>query len=75
MGSRDRLAQILDHASYAGAKDIVLTLDWTFAHRRDWGSPAIPQALDLRPSSSSLPEVVTKPRWLTAHARAGRHLT
>ena len=55
----------------AGAKGIILTLDWSFAHRRDWGSPAIPDKLDLKAWPSSRPQVLLKPRWLRDFARAG----
>ena len=49
VGSREPIAaQILERARQAGATAIILTLDWSFAHRRDWGSPAIPE-----PSSTS----------------------
>jgi L-lactate dehydrogenase (cytochrome) len=71
MGSRERVTQILEHAAAQGAKGIILTLDWTFAHRRDWGSPAIPEKLDLKAMLKLAPEVVTKPRWLRDFARAG----
>jgi len=71
MGGRDRLLQILDRARTANAKGVILTLDWSFAHRRDWGSPAIPEKLDLKTMAKLAPEVITKPRWLRAFARAG----
>ncbi len=71
MGSRARIEQILERARTAGAKGIILTLDWSFAHRRDWGSPAIPERLDLKAMAKLAPEVVTKPRWLSDFARAG----
>src|SRR4051812_11990028 len=48
LGDRDRILEILERAESAGAKGLILTLDWSFAHRRDWGSPAIPERLDLR---------------------------
>ncbi len=38
----------LERARAGGAKGLIVTLDWTFAHRRDWGSPAIPEQLDLQ---------------------------
>jgi isopentenyl diphosphate isomerase/L-lactate dehydrogenase-like FMN-dependent dehydrogenase len=41
MGGRERITQLLDYARTNGAQGIILTLDWTFSHRRDWGSPAI----------------------------------
>ena len=48
---RERVAQILEMVE-GHVPGIIMTLDWTFAHRRDWGSPAIPQTLDLRAFSS-----------------------
>jgi pre-mycofactocin synthase len=71
MGSRERIEQILENAREGGAKGIIVTLDWSFAHRRDWGSPAIPEKLDLKTMARLAPEVVTKPRWLRDWARAG----
>ncbi|HWH20229.1 MAG TPA: alpha-hydroxy-acid oxidizing protein, partial [Solirubrobacterales bacterium] len=37
LGTRDRIEQILDRARTAGAAGLIVTVDWTFAHRRDWG--------------------------------------
>ncbi|WP_026909887.1 pre-mycofactocin synthase MftD [Patulibacter minatonensis] len=71
MGGRDRIVQILDRARAAGAKGIILTLDWTFAHRRDWGSPEIPEHLDLRAMAKLSPEVLRRPKWLAAFLKAG----
>jgi heme/flavin dehydrogenase (mycofactocin system) len=71
MGSRDRMRQILDRAREAEAKAIILTLDWSFAHRRDWGSPAIPETLSLRAIAKLAPQTIVKPRWLLDFARAG----
>jgi heme/flavin dehydrogenase (mycofactocin system) len=71
MGSRDRMLQILDRARQAGARAIILTLDWSFAHRRDWGSPAIPERLDLKTIVRLAPQVLRKPRWLLDYARSG----
>jgi heme/flavin dehydrogenase (mycofactocin system) len=70
-GSRERVAEILARAKAAGAKGIILTLDWTFAHRRDWGSPYIPERLDLRAMARLAPQVALRPRWLRDYARAG----
>src|SRR6204780_5080991 len=46
-GDRDTMIQRLDRAKSAGAKGIILTLDWSFANGRDWGSPWIPERVDL----------------------------
>jgi heme/flavin dehydrogenase (mycofactocin system) len=71
LGDRDRILGILDRARSAGAKAIILTLDWSFAHRRDWGSPAIPERLDLKAMAKLAPQVALRPRWLRDFARAG----
>jgi pre-mycofactocin synthase len=71
MGTRERIGQLLERARAARVHGLILTLDWTFAHRRDWGSPAIPERLDLKTMLSFAPEVVTRPGWLLSFARAG----
>jgi heme/flavin dehydrogenase (mycofactocin system) len=71
LGGRDRVRDILEHARTRGAKGIILTLDWSFAHRRDWGSPAIPERYDPKTLLKLAPEVLTRPRWLLDFARAG----
>ncbi|WP_010314016.1 dehydrogenase [Saccharopolyspora spinosa] len=38
----------MERARYAGAKGLIVTLDWSFATARDWGSPPIPEKMDLR---------------------------
>lgn len=43
LGSGDRILQVLERAREAAAKGIILTLDSTFAHRRDW-QPGDPRA-------------------------------
>ncbi len=71
MGGRERISGILERARAFGAKGIILTLDWTFAHRRDWGSPPIPERMDLKTALRFAPEVAVRPRWLIEFARAG----
>lgn len=46
-GNRETMVQRLERAKNAGAKGIILTLDWSFANGRDWGSPWIPDKIDL----------------------------
>ena len=71
LGSRERVAHVLERAKQAGAAGIILTLDWTFAHRRDWGSPAIPEKIDLKTMIKMAPEAIRRPRWLASFARTG----
>ncbi|MGH8929732.1 MAG: pre-mycofactocin synthase MftD [Egibacteraceae bacterium] len=70
-GSRDRILQRVERASRAGAKALIVTLDWTFATRRDWGSPSIPERLDLRAMARFAPQGVARPRWLLDFLRNG----
>src|SRR5450631_3631722 len=71
-GSRDQLLQRMERARAAGVTGLILTLDWSFAHSRDWGSPPIPERLDLKTMARHAPEALARPRWLTAFARTGR---
>jgi pre-mycofactocin synthase len=71
-GSRDQILARLERARAAGAVGVILTLDWTFSHSRDWGSPSIPERLGLRAAVQHAPEALRRPRWLAAFARAGR---
>jgi pre-mycofactocin synthase len=68
-GSRESIQARLERARAAGAVGIILTLDWTFTHSRDWGSPHIPDRIDLREALRHAPEVLRRPRWLAAYAR------
>lgn len=70
-GDRATMERRLQRAQEAGAKAIIATLDWTFAHGRDWGSPTIPEALTPKAMLSFAPEVALKPRWLLDFARSG----
>lgn len=71
LGSRDEIAARAERARAAGAKGLILTTDWSFSHGRDWGSPKIPEKMDLKTTLKMSPEVVTKPRWLWSF---GKHL-
>ncbi|QCH25353.1 pre-mycofactocin synthase MftD [Mycobacteroides salmoniphilum] len=64
LGGRDDVAQRIQRAKDAGAVGLIATLDWSFSHGRDWGSPSIPEKMNLRSMIRLAPEVVTKPGWL-----------
>jgi heme/flavin dehydrogenase (mycofactocin system) len=63
-GDRDVMIQRMERAHAAGAKGLIATLDWSFSMGRDWGSPEIPEKVDLKTMVRMAPKVVTKPRWL-----------
>jgi heme/flavin dehydrogenase (mycofactocin system) len=71
VGTRDRILQRVERARDAGAQALMVTLDWTFATRRDWGSPPIPERLDLRAMVKFAPEGIVRPRWLIDFLRNG----
>ncbi len=71
-GGRDRLEARMERARAAGAVGLILTTDWSFSSGRDWGSPAIPEKMDLRAMIRFAPEGIRRPRWLLEFARTGR---
>jgi heme/flavin dehydrogenase (mycofactocin system) len=71
-GTRDEMLDRFERARKAGAAGVILTLDWSFSHSRDWGSPHIPERLTLREALRFAPEALTHPRWLWAYLRTGR---
>ena len=72
MGSRDLISRRLERARSDGAVGLILTLDWSFSYGRDWGSPAIPEKVDLKAAVRFAPEVIRRPRWLFDFARSGK---
>jgi pre-mycofactocin synthase len=72
-GSRDDILTRITRAKRAGAAGLIVTLDWSFSHSRDWGSPSIPSRMDLKTMLRFAPEVVLggKFRYLADFARAG----
>jgi pre-mycofactocin synthase len=68
-GSRDEIVARVERARKAGAVGLILTADWTFTHSRDWGSPQIPDKIDLREALRHGPESLRKPVWLYSYLR------
>ncbi|UXY28718.1 pre-mycofactocin synthase MftD [Streptomyces sp. HUAS TT20] len=64
MGSKDEMQRRIEYARQAGAKGLVVTLDWSFSYGRDWGSPKIPERLNLKAMAQFAPETLARPRWL-----------
>lgn len=63
-GDRDAMVQRMTRAHEAGSKGLIATLDWSFSMGRDWGSPEIPEKVDLKAMVRLAPKVAAKPRWL-----------
>src|SRR5271165_438794 len=59
-GTKDQIVQRTERARQAGAKGLIVTLDWSFSNGRDWGSPAIPEKMDLRTLLRLAPEGILK---------------
>ena len=64
LGERETIAGRVQRAREAGAVGLILTTDWSFSHGRDWGSPKIPESMNMRTMLRLSPEVITKPSWL-----------
>src|SRR5579859_8153010 len=71
-GSRDEIAARVERARAAGCVGMILTSDWSFTHSRDWGSPSIPERMNLRAMVKYAPEAITHPRWFGSFARRGQ---
>jgi heme/flavin dehydrogenase (mycofactocin system) len=72
IGDRDAVGRRIDRARSAGAAGLIVTLDWSFSHARDRGSPHIPDRITPAEMLRFAPEVLRRPRWLAAYARTGR---
>jgi isopentenyl diphosphate isomerase/L-lactate dehydrogenase-like FMN-dependent dehydrogenase len=72
-GERDVMLQRMQRAHAAGAVGLIATLDWSFSMGRDWGSPEIPEQVDLKTMVRMAPQVALKPRWLYEFARTRFH--
>lgn len=68
-GTKEDIAGRLERAAKAGAAGVIVTLDWSFSHSRDWGSPQIPEQIDLLTMARMAPEVLARPKWLATWAR------
>jgi L-lactate dehydrogenase (cytochrome)/glycolate oxidase len=71
VGTRDEIVERIERARAAGAVGLIATLDWSFSHGRDWGSPAIPQSMNLKEMVRLSPQALTRPRWLYSFVRSG----
>ncbi len=72
VGTREVLLQRMERARAAGAVGLIMTLDWSFSNGRDWGSPSIPEKMDLKAMFQFAPEGITRPKWLWEFAKTGK---
>jgi heme/flavin dehydrogenase (mycofactocin system) len=72
LGDREAIAQRVHRALEAGAVGLILTTDWSFSHGRDWGSPKIPESMNLRTVVRMMPTGLSRPRWLWQWAKTLR---
>lgn len=72
LGGRDAIAERVERARAAGAVGLIATTDWSFSHGRDWGSPKIPERMDLKTMVKMMPEALTRPRWFLQWAKTMR---
>lgn len=70
-GSREVMLQRMERARAAGAKGLILTTDWSFSIGRDWGSPEIPERMDLSAIIKMAPEGIIRPKWTLAWLKSG----
>ena len=71
VGTRDQMLARMQRAKTAGAVGLIVTLDWSFSHGRDWGSPSIPEQMNLATMLRFAPEALRRPRWLWSFVRSG----
>ena len=77
-GTREAMAARIDRAKRAGVVGLIVTLDWSFSHGRDWGSPSIPENLDLttkeglKTALPFVPDFVRHPRYSLRYAKEMR---
>ncbi len=56
VGTREEMLQRMARAQAAGAVGLIITLDWSFSHGRDWGSPAIPEKMEMHAPCFASPQ-------------------
>lgn len=70
-GDKDAILERVERARAAGAKGLITTTDWSFSIGRDWGSPEIPEKMDLKTLYKMAPEGALRPGWTLRWLKAG----
>src|SRR6202167_5337628 len=71
VGTRDEMAARVERARQGGAVGLIATLDWSFSHGRDWGSPHIPDRVTFAEGIRFAPATFRHLKWLAAFAKSG----
>src|SRR5260370_12419862 len=71
VGTREDMLAHVQRGRAAGAVGLIITLDWTWSNGRDWGSPVIPERVDLKTAIQFAPPVLRRPRRPLGSARTG----
>jgi heme/flavin dehydrogenase (mycofactocin system) len=72
LGGRDAIAERAERARAAGAVGLIATTDWSFSHGRDWGSPKIPEKMDMLTAVKMSPQGIVRPSWFLEWAKTFR---
>lgn len=73
VGDRKMIEDRIETVRKAGAKALIVTLDWSHTPRRDWGVPPAPPAdMSLKTLAKLAPEALSRPAWLARYLRRGR---
>ena len=71
VGDRHAMLARAERARAAGAKGLIVTLDWIFDSRRDWGSPFIPERINFEAVRKYAFPVAARPGYLYRWVRSG----
>jgi heme/flavin dehydrogenase (mycofactocin system) len=73
VGTKERIAARVEAARAAGAKALIVTLDWSHTPRRDWGVPISPPAdMSVRTMAKLAPAALSRPAWFAQYLRRGQ---
>ncbi|WP_028655058.1 pre-mycofactocin synthase MftD [Nocardioides sp. J54] len=73
VGTKTEIEARVEAARDAGAKALIVTLDWSHTPRRDWGVPPSPPSdMKLRTMAELAPEPLSRPRWFASYLRRGQ---
>jgi len=68
---REVLAARAERARQAGARALIVTLDWSFPGGRDWGSPRIPERMGVATLLRYAPQGLARPGYVAGWLRGG----